>query len=118
MTSVLSSVTLSLALLASLFLVSLFNLKVIKPTIEALTLALKSSQQAEAQRAKVLTQALNLLATKDPLAYQLVQASTPEPKDFGMYNGPYVTGEEYQQLLDAEERMAKLWKSAEEGFED
>ena len=36
MTSVISSVTLLLALLASMFLVGLFNLKVIKPTLESL----------------------------------------------------------------------------------
>tara|TARA_B110000459_G_C16286976_1_gene348768 strand:- start:62 stop:220 length:159 start_codon:yes stop_codon:yes gene_type:complete len=52
------------------------------------------------------------------MAYQMVQAATPEPVDPGVYTGPYVTGEEYQQLLNAEERMAKLWKTAEEGLEE
>jgi hypothetical protein len=117
MTLLISSVSLSLALLVSLFLVSLFNLKVIKPTLEALNHSLRLSQQAEAQRAKILTQALNLLATKDPIAYQMVQAATPEPMPTGVYTGPYVTGEEYQELLNAEKRMAEMWKSAEEGIE-
>lgn len=60
---------------------------------------------------------MNLLSSKDPLAYQLVQAATPEPATAGVYNGPYVTGEEYQELLDAEQRMAKLWANIEEGSE-
>lgn len=60
---------------------------------------------------------MNLLSSKDPLAYQLVQAASPEPATPGVYNGPYVTGEEYQELLDAEKRMAKLWANIEEGSE-
>lgn len=47
----------------------------------------------------------------------MVQAATPEPIKTGVYTGPYVTGEEYQELLNAEKRMAEMWKNAEEGFE-
>jgi hypothetical protein len=40
----------------------------------------------------------------------MIQAATPEPiKDVG-YNGPYVSGEEYEQLLADEKRMKDLWK--------
>ena len=118
MTSVILSATLLLALLASLSLISLYNLKVIKPTLEALKLSLDLQLKQDKERSRALSQALNLLATKDPMAYQMVQAATPEPIEPGVYTGPYVTGEEYQQLLNAEERMAKLWKTAEEGLED
>ena len=52
------------------------------------------------------------------MAYQALQAATPEPMEPGVYNGPYVTGEEYQQLLDAEARMSKMWQTAEEGLEE
>ena len=52
------------------------------------------------------------------MAYQMAQAATPESATDQVYNGPYVTGEEYEQLLDAEQRMDKLWKMAEEGLED
>lgn len=45
----------------------------------------------------------------------MMQAATPEPVDTGVYNGPYITGEEYQELLDAEKRMAEAWKIVEEG---
>jgi hypothetical protein len=47
----------------------------------------------------------------------MAQAATPEPAQSGVYNGPYVTGEEYQELLNAEKRMAELWKNIEEGSE-
>jgi hypothetical protein len=60
---------------------------------------------------------MNLLASKEPIAYQMLQAATPESPTTGVYNGPYVTGEEYQQLLDAEKRMSELWKNIEEGTE-
>lgn len=115
MTSLISSLTLSLALLVSLFLISLYNLKVIKPTLESLQQSLDLALKAEKERSKLLSQALNLLSSKDPIAYQMVQAATPEPMEPGVYNGPYVTGEEYQELLDAEKRMAKLWANIEEG---
>lgn len=118
MTSLALSVTLLLALALSLFLISLYNLKVLKPALEALAETTRANTQSEQQRAKLLTQALNLLASKDPMAYQMVQAATPEPMDPGVYNGAYVTGEEYQQLLNAEARMAKLWETAEEGLEE
>lgn len=117
MTSIISSVSLSLALLVSLLLVSLFNLKVIKPALESLQRTMELATKAEAERSALLSQALNLLSTKDPIAYQMVQAATPEPMKTGVYTGPYVTGEEYQELLDAEKRMAEMWKNAEEGFE-
>ena len=115
MTSLILSVTLSLALLASLFLVSLYNLKVLRPTLESLRQSLDLAAKAEAERSKLLSQALNLLSSKDPIAYQMMQAATPEPVDTGVYNGPYITGEEYQELLDAEKRMAEAWKIVEEG---
>jgi hypothetical protein len=118
MTSVILSATLSLALLASLLLISLYNLKVIKPTLETLTLALRASTQAEKERAKLLSQALNLLSSKDPMAYQMVQAASPAPEPTGVYNGPYMTGEEYQELLDVEKRLDAAWKNVEEGLED
>lgn len=115
MTSLILSVTLSLALLASLLLISLYNLKVLRPALESLTKALDLALKAEKERSKLLSQAMNLLSSKDPLAYQMLQAATPEPIDTGVYTGPYVTGEEYQELLNAESRMTAAWKNFEEG---
>lgn len=48
----------------------------------------------------------------------MLQAATPEPEAAGVYTGPYVTGEEYQQLLDVEAQMNKAWSTAQEGYED
>jgi hypothetical protein len=48
----------------------------------------------------------------------MVSAVTPEPVDTTVYNGPYVTGEEYAMLLDAEKQMEEAWKIAQEDLED
>lgn len=42
----------------------------------------------------------------------MLQAGTPEVKPFGEYNGPYITGEEYQELLEYQARQDALWKDA------
>ena len=62
------------------------------------------------ERAKALSQALNLLASKDPIAYQMIQAATPAPTENDRYNGPYVPGEEYEELLNYQAAQEKLWK--------
>jgi len=59
-----------------------------------------------------------LLSSKDPIAYQMVSSVTPEPVDTTVYNGPYVTGEEYAMLLDADKQMEEAWKKAQEDLED
>lgn len=64
----------------------------------------------ERERAKALSQALNLLASKDPIAYQMIQAATPASDENGRYNGPYVSGEEYEELLQYQAQQDKLWK--------
>lgn len=48
----------------------------------------------------------------------MVSAVTPEPVDTTVYNGPYVTGEEYAMLLDAEKQMEEAWNKAQEDLED
>ena len=57
-----------------------------------------------------MSQALNLLASKDPIAYQMVQAATPATEENSRYNGPYIPGEEYEQLLQYQAEQDKLWK--------
>jgi len=44
------------------------------------------------------------------MAYQMLQAGTPESQPFDRYNGPYTTGEEYEQLLQFEKQQDKLWE--------
>jgi hypothetical protein len=48
----------------------------------------------------------------------MVSSVTPEPVDTTVYNGPYVTGEEYAMLLDADKQMEEAWKKAQEDLED
>lgn len=43
----------------------------------------------------------------------MLQAGTPEPEPLGEYNGPYMTGEEYQLLLEEQARQDQLWKDLE-----
>jgi hypothetical protein len=113
MVSILYSATLSLTLLALLALVSLYNLKVLKPTLETLERSLKSQEQASRDQQKLLSQALNLLSSKDPIAYQMLQSATPEPMAQSVYNGPYLTGEEYELMVQEQKRMDEAWKDLE-----
>lgn len=48
----------------------------------------------------------------------MVAAVTTEPVDTTVYNGPYVTGEEYAMLLDAEKQMEEAWNKAQEDLEE
>lgn len=103
-------VTSSLLWLASLATIYLLAVKVIRPTLEALKASLDLQLKQDKERAKALSQALNLLASKDPIAYQMIQAATPTPIENDRYNGPYVPGEEYEQLLEFQAQQEKLWK--------
>lgn len=96
--------------LASLAAVVLLGLKVIKPTLEALKQSLDLQLKQDKERSKALSQALNLLASKDPIAYQMIQAATPAPMENEGYNGPYVPGEEYEELLRYQAQQDALWK--------
>jgi len=40
----------------------------------------------------------------------MIQAATPTPIENDRYNGPYVPGEEYEQLLEFQAQQEKLWK--------
>jgi hypothetical protein len=103
-------VTSSLLWLASLATIYLLAVKVIKPTLEALRVSMELQLKQDKERARALSQALNLLASKDPMAYQMIQAGTPSSIQNDRYNGPYVAGEEYEQLLEFQATQEKLWK--------
>jgi hypothetical protein len=51
----------------------------------------------------------NLLASKDPLAFQQVQAVTVEPET--RYTGPYLSGDEIELLEQQEAEMLKAWQA-------
>lgn len=48
----------------------------------------------------------------------MVSAVTPEPVDTSVYNGPYVTGEEFALLLETEKQLEEAWSKAQENLED
>jgi hypothetical protein len=57
----------------------------------------------------------NLLASKDPLAFQQVQSVTVEPET--RYTGPYLSGDEIELLEQQEAEMLKAWKSLADDVE-
>jgi hypothetical protein len=113
MTSIIFSVTSSLILLGTLVLLFQYNRKLILPALTSLEQALNSMKELEQQRSQLLSQALNLLASKEPIAYQMLQASSAPDTPASVYNGPYLPGEEYEQMVSDEKRLAELWKDME-----
>jgi hypothetical protein len=43
----------------------------------------------------------------------MLQAATPEPMPQSVYNGPYLTGEEYELMVQEQKRMDEAWKDLE-----
>jgi methylase of polypeptide subunit release factors len=116
--SLTSSLILLLLWLLSLASLLLLVSKILKPALLLLAQTSDTNLKLEKERNKALTQALNLLASKEPIAYQMLQAATPQTEEFGVYNGPYVPGEEFEELLNAEKRMDAAWKVAQQDLED
>jgi hypothetical protein len=58
----------------------------------------------------------NLLATKDPLAFQQLQTVTVEPET--RYTGPYLSGDEIEQLEKEEELLDASWRRLAEDLEN
>lgn len=113
MISIIYSVTSSLILLATLVLLFQYNRKLVIPTLESLQTSLENLKEQDQQRNQLLSQALNLLASKEPIAYQMLQASAVPDTPASVYNGPYLPGEEYEQMISEERRLADLWKDME-----
>ena len=62
----------------------------------------------EKQRAATMKHAMNLLSSKEPMAFQQLQTVTVEPET--RYTGPYLSGDEIELLQQQEEQMAEIWK--------
>lgn len=62
----------------------------------------------EKQRAATLKHAMNLLASKEPMAFQQLQTVTVEPET--RYTGPYLSGDEIELLEQQERDMSETWK--------
>ena len=66
----------------------------------------------EKQRTATTKHLANLLATKDPLAFQQVQTVSYQPETG--YTGPYLSGEEIELMEQQLARMDKAWDKAED----
>ena len=66
----------------------------------------------EKQRTATTKHLANLLASKDPLAFQQVQTVSYEPE--AGYTGPYLSGEELELMEEQLATMDKAWTKAED----
>ena len=73
---------------------------------------LASQVDLEKQRTATTKHLANLLASKDPLAFQQVQTVSVE-QDTG-YTGPYLSGEELELMEQRLSEMDKAWNMAED----
>ena len=73
---------------------------------------LASQVDLEKQRTATTKHLANLLASKDPLAFQQVQTVSYE-QDSG-YTGPYLSGEELELMEQQLSEMDKAWNKVED----
>jgi hypothetical protein len=73
---------------------------------------LASQVDLEKQRAATTKHLANLLASKDPLAFQQVQTVSYQPETG--YTGPYLSGEEIELMEKQLADMDKAWNRAED----
>lgn len=71
-----------------------------------------SQLDLEKQRTATTKHLANLLATKDPLAFQQVQTVSYQPETG--YTGPYLSGEEIELMEQQLAQMDKAWDKAED----
>jgi len=77
---------------------------------------ISETTKMEELRAKQITHLGNLLASKDPLAFQQISTVTVEPET--RYNGPYLSGDDIE-LLELQEKEAEAqWRRIAEDLEN
>lgn len=69
-----------------------------------------SQVDLEKQRTATTKHLANLLATKDPLAFQQVQTVSIEPQ--AGYTGPYLSGDELELMEQKLKKMDDAWQQA------
>lgn len=69
-----------------------------------------SQVDLEKQRTATTKHLANLLATKDPLAFQQVQTVSIEPQTG--YTGPYLSGDELELMEQQLKKMDEAWQQA------
>ncbi len=71
---------------------------------------LVSQVDLEKQRTATTKHLANLLATKDPLAFQQIQTVSVEPDT--RYTGPYLSGDELELMEQELKKMDDAWSRA------
>ena len=71
-----------------------------------------SQVDLEKQRTATTKHLANLLATKDPMAFQQIQTVSIEPQTG--YTGPYLSGDEIEAMEQELAQMDKAWQRAED----
>lgn len=66
---------------------------------------------------QALKHAMNLLSTKDPLAFQQVQSVTSDPIS-DKYTGPYLSGDEIELLELQQREFDAAWSRASEDLDE
>jgi len=77
---------------------------------------ISETSKMEELRAKQVTHLGNLLASKDPLAFQQISTVTVEPET--RYNGPYLSGDDIELLEIQEKEIAEQWSRLAEDLEN
>lgn len=70
----------------------------------------------EEQRTKQINHLANLLASKDPLAFQQISTVTIEPET--RYTGPYLSGDDIELLEIQEKELEERWIRLAEDLEN
>ena len=101
----------ALLILSFLFLAAVTTAAVF--LFKAMSTALKPLQTISNQQQATVKHLANLLATKDPMAFQQLATVTVEPEM--RYNGPYLSGDDIELLEQEQAAQDALWsKIAEE----
>jgi hypothetical protein len=100
----------ALLILSLLFLAAVTTLVIY--LFKMMQKVLVSQVDLEKQRTATTKHLANLLATKDPLAFQQIQTVSVEPDT--RYTGPYLSGDEIEAMEQELAQMDKAWQRAED----
>lgn len=103
----------ALLILSLLFLAAVTTAAVF--LFKSLAKALEPFQKISQQQQTTVKHLANLLATKDPLAFQ--QVSTVITTEDSGYTGPYLPGDDLELLEQEQAAQDKLWKLISEDLD-
>jgi hypothetical protein len=104
----------ALLILSLLFLAAVTTAAVY--LFKAMSTALKPLQTISNQQQATVKHLANLLAAKDPLAFQQLTTVTVEPET--RYNGPYLSGDDFELLEQEQAAQDALWSKIAEDLDN